>query len=269
MSELMILLFVLLVSTLLGFMIGWFFSKVKQKKRHVLELESLNNIVNERNKMLEKLEKKFQNQKAMISKLTNDYEKSENVVAEKVGQLTQVKYNLEKVKKSMDNSNELKEYNLKLMNEIKRLQAQDKTREEELIEFEKVLLKAEETIEENNIRIENLSDRVEALLLENEEQQKTVELYKATIVDFEEELKLYTATKEESEFIISKDQFVQIEEQLLSYQKEIETLKKMNSELKASNNIELIPYVEQEKSALDDGSVVKIFKDTYKKITKN
>ena len=270
MSELIIkMVFWLLAANILGFLVGWFYSKAKQREKYLVEIDALNLIVQERNEMLEKLEKKFRNQKIMIDKLTSDYEKSEEVVAEKTGLLTQMKLNLDKANTSVHSSKALKEENLKLLNEIYSLKQKDQQRVKELAEFEKVLIKAEETIEENHTQIENLKDKIETLLLDNEEQQKTTELYRETIADFEEELKLYSANKDESEFVISKDQFTHIEEQLVEYQKEIESLKKMNSELIANNNIETKKIVKNEDSEVDDGSVVKIFKDTYNKITKN
>ena len=270
MSELMIkMAFWLLAAILLGFFIGWLYSKAKQREKYIIEIDALNSIIKERNQMLEKLEKKFRNQKIMIDKLTSNYEKSEEVVAEKTGELTQMKLNLDKLNSSLGTAKELKEENLKLFNEIKSLKNQEQQRIKELAEFEKVLIKAEETIELNNDKIESLKDKIDLLILENEEQQKTTELYRETIADFEEELKLYSANKDESEFVISKDQFTHIEEQLVEYQKEIESLKKMNSELIVNNTIETKKKLRDENSELDDGSVTKIFKETYNKITKN
>ncbi len=270
MSELIMkMAFWLLLATLLGFLIGWFYLKAKHREKYVVEIDTLNSIVKERNQMLEKLEKKFRNQKKLINKLTLDYEKSEEVVAKKTGQLTQMKLNLDKVNSSVGSSKGLKEENLKLFNEIKSLKQKDEQRVRELAEFEKVLMKSEEKLEENSVQIETLKDKIEVLLLENEEQQKTIELYKETIAEFEEELKLYSANRDEQEFIISKDQFTHIEAQLVEYQKEIESLKKMNSELIANNTIETKQILKNGNSEVDDGSVVKIFKDTYNKITKN
>ena len=261
--------FWLLAATLLGFLIGWLYSKAKQREKYVVEIDALNSIIKERNQMLEKLEKKFRNQKKMIDKLTLNYEKSEEVVAQKTAQLTQMKLNLDKANSSFDRSKELREENLKLLNEIKSLKQRDNQRLKELAEFEKVLIKAEERVEEKSSQVENLKDKIELLMVENEEQQKATELYRETISDFEEELKLYSASKEEEEFVISKDQFTHIEEQLVEYQKEIESLKKMNSELIANNTIETKHILKNENSEVEDGSVVKIFKDTYNKITKN
>jgi len=270
MSELIMkMVFWLLAANILGFLIGWLYSKAKHRERYIIEIDSLNSIIKERNEMLEKLEKKFRNQKKMIDKLTLNYEKSEEVVAQKTAELTQMKLRLDKVNSSLGNSKELKEENLKLLNDIGLLKQQEQKRIKELSEFEKVLIKAEETIEEKRAQIENLKDKIDELMLENEEQQKITELYRETIADFEKELKLYTSNREDGEFIISKDQFTHIEEQLVEYQKEIESLKKMNSELIANNTIEAKQLSKSKDSEVEDGSVVKIFKDTYNKITKN
>ena len=269
MSELIMkMTFWLLAATLLGFVIGWLYSKAKHKEKYIIEIDSLNSIIKERNEMLERLEKKFRNQKKMIDKLTLNYEKSEEVVAQKTAELTQLRLKFEKANSTLGSNKELKEENIRLLNEIKLLKQQEQKRIKELAEFEKVLMKAEETIAENRSQIENLKEKIEDLILENEEQQKITELYRETIADFEEELKLYTANKNDSEFIISKDQFTHIEEQLVEYQKEIESLKKMNRELIANNTIEAKQLLKNKNSELEDGSVVKIFKDTYSKITK-
>ena len=265
MSELMMkMAFWLLIAALLGFLIGWFYSKAKQREKSGVEIDELNSIVHERNQMLEKLEKKFRNQKIMIDKLILDYEKSEEVLAQKTGELRQMKLNIDN-----NDTKTLREENLKLVNEIESLKKREQKKVKELADLEKVLMKAEEIIEESSDKIENLKENIESLLLENEEQQNIAELYRETIADFEEELKLYTANRDEGEFIISKDQFTHIEEQLIEYQKEIESLKKMNRELLANNSIESKKKMREEESEIEDGSVTKIFKETYNKITKN
>ena len=270
MSELIIkMVFWLLASTLLGFFIGWFYSKAKQREKYIAEIDSLNSIIRERELLVEKLEKRLRNQKVMINKLTSNYERSEEVITEKIAQLNQMKIDFDNVNSNIGSTEELEKKNLKLLNRIESLEKQEQQRINELMEFEKVLIKAEETIEEKSDRIENLEDKIDSLLLENEEQQKTTELYRETIADFEKELKLYSSDKDGDEFIITKDQFTHIEEQLVEYQKEIESLKKMNSELIANNMIESKKNIKREESDVDDGSVAKIFKDTYKKITKN
>ena len=131
-------------------------------------------------------------------------------------------------------------------------------------EFELVIIKAENIINNQKLKIKELT-------LNNNEKTKMLKLYKNKIVEYEKELKLYTSTSKDAEFVISKDQFLQIEDQLEKYQKEIIELKKINNELVA--NTVLTKAVEKElnvdKKKPDDGSIVKLFRETYKKITKS
>ena len=107
----------------------------------------------------------------------------------------------------------------------------------------------------------------------------SIKLYEKNIKAFEEELKLYEADSFAPEFIISKDQFLKIEEQLEIYQEEIKSLKNENSELllksqKSFNTQHFADRVLEDKEANqfkkenDEGSMVKVFRETYKKITK-
>jgi len=131
-------------------------------------------------------------------------------------------------------------------------------------EFELVIIKAENIINNQKLKIKELT-------LNNNEKTKMLKLYKNKIVEYEKELKLYTSTSKDAEFVISKDQFLQIEDQLEKYQKEIIELKKINNEL--VTNTVLTKAVEKElnvdKKKPDDGSIVKLFRETYKKITKS
>ena len=224
----------LLLALVFGFFIGWIFTRAKEAEKYSIERDSLSSSLSDRDEMLGKLEKKFRNQKIMFDKLSADYEFSEEQVAEKTSLLTQIKANLEKTKMGIDSGEELTKKNKSLIQQTKNLEFLDKKRRLELEEFEHVLIKAEVAIENNDEEILKLEDTIETVSLENEEKTDAIALYIRTIADFEEELRLYTSTKEDSEFVISKDQFVKIEEQLIKYQNEIELLKKKNSEFTKS-----------------------------------
>lgn len=90
------------------------------------------------------------------------------------------------------------------------------------------------TIEDKNkliLQLEKVYDghhQLEQLLNSNLEYKKTIKAYQNTIAELKEELKFYSMNGEEDEFIISKDQFIHIEQQLIEYQKEIKALKKGN-----------------------------------------
>jgi len=263
----------LLVAIALGFIFGWLLSKVIGKRKHDSEIESLNSILKERNEMLNKLEKKIQEERVIFEKVSDELKNSDESLAQKISLATQLQAKLKK-KNSMTDSIESKEYISILEKELKELKRLDKKRVKELEEFELVLVKAEEIITKNQKKDKELLDdleyQVEVLTLTNDEKLKTIELYQETIAEFEKELKLYTATSKDDEFVISKDQFLKIEEQLERYQKEIVELKKINSEF-VNEIVKIKPEDELfiEEKELDDGSIVKLFRETYKKITKS
>jgi len=94
--------------------------------------------------------------------------------------------------------------------------------------------------------------------------EETIEIKEKCCKVLEDKLAEYTSTKVDEELLISKDQFTQIENKLVEYQTKIDVLKKENEalggkSLKRKNGI----------SELDDLSIVKLFRDTYKKITKS
>ena len=250
--------FWLLAAIVLGFIFGWILSRIKKTEKYEIEIESLSGMLSERDKTIETL--------------TVDYEKSTGLLASKIEIIETLEKRLES-QKSGDETQESLVANKELLHEMDMLKKRDQEREEELNEFEKVVMKAEETLESHTTIVQDLEKKIEHLTVENEEKVKAIDLYKETIVEFENELKLYTAGKEDSEFVISKDQFVHIEEQLVEYQEEIEALKKINSELRknvtTSPSTESLKVGKEEEKNLEEGTVVKIFKDTYKKITKS
>ena len=262
----------LVAAIALGFVFGWLLSKAVQKKKYDEELDALDSALVDRNEMLEKLEKKFRNEKVMSQKVSKELRKAEETLFDKTSLVTQLQVKLDKAKNSQNNEDS----NKSLYKQIELLEERDLKRLKELEGFESVLLKSEEIMEENQsayeARVMNLEEQIELLTLENEEKLKSVELYQDTIAEFEEELKLYTANSGDAEFVISKDQFTKIEEQLEHYQKEILTLRSENDDFKKSKEqgnekVEKEPVVQSEE--LDDGSIVKLFRETYKKITKS
>jgi len=278
MTELMLKMTMWLVAAIaLGFIFGWLLAKAVQKKKYDEELDALDAALLDRNEMLDKLEKKFRNEKIMFEKISSDFKMSEKTLAEKTSLVTELQTKLTKVSSSQDDILETKGDNKALLHQVSELEERDVKREKELEEFESVLLKAEEMISENQesyiARVSNLEEQIELLTLENEEKLKSIELYQDTISGFEEELKLYTANSQDDEFVISKDQFTMIEEQLEKYQQEILTLKNEKSELAKESQDNESEKVEEGKAVksveLDDGSIVKLFRETYKKITKS
>ena len=256
--------FWLLASMGLGLFVGWLFFRNSSRKKYIEELDSLDAIISERNRMLDVIEKKFRNEKIRSQKSSEEIYELEKMLSEKTSMVTQLKTELDSVDRVEDEH---------LKQRVKELERLDRRREKELEEFESVLLKAEESIEkqakEHLKIVDELTQKIDLLELENHEKVKTIELYQDRIAELEEELKLYTANSKDAEFVISKDQFTKIEEQLEKYQEEIRVLKKEKSDLLNNLKEDEDDSLKEEILELNDGSIGKLFRETYKRITKS
>ena len=200
MTDLMIkMTFWLVAAMLLGFIVAWFLSRIIYKRKQNSIENMFDTVIVERNNTIDELEKNFRNKREIFEAVSNELENSKEALAEKT-------LHIKTLQNRLDNSSSNENINLELKG------------------FEEVLVLAED-------RIEKLNEEMEYLTLENQKDKKSIKLYEKNIKTLEEELKLYKAEKLDAEFIISKDQFVKIEEQLKIYQKEIRYLKNANSEL--------------------------------------
>lgn len=253
MTELIIEMIVCLVAAIiLGFIFGWLLSKTTTKKRHLSEVEILNNRLLERKRTLEESQKACRNEQLNIEKITikngelnvNLLDKS-TLLEAKNRELWKVQKELNLTKSSLSKNSDTKEHNQVLIEQIMSVEKLAEKKEKESRGLERVLLRADVIIEERN---------------------KIIKL-------LEKELKVYkegsAVNEENEELLITKDQFTQIENQLLLYQKEIFKLKEENKKL--SEYKRNTHKVEEKKSnnELDDLAIVKLFGDTYKKIIKS
>jgi chromosome segregation ATPase len=281
----------LLVALLLGFIIGWLLNKIFKSQKYISEIDMLNGTLESKNREIETLEAQFVEKETTLLKYNDENRELKASLADKSNLLDTHTVNLT----TMQNRNE------ELLKQVTRLKEDEKRRAREIEELESVLVKAEETIEEksllyhnredelsalrllsaqegggdaislggsssDDITVEQLKGKIEELRLINEEKDHSIELYQNTIGELENELKLYTVNGEDDEFIISKDQFTHIEEQLVEYQKEIKSLKEENSLLVQKSSSEKLKSKDTS-SDLDDIAIVKLFRETYKKIT--
>ncbi|HIP51353.1 MAG TPA: hypothetical protein EYG94_04610 [Campylobacterales bacterium] len=236
MTELMIKMTSWLVAAMvLGFIVAWLLFRTIYKRKQDEAEDTFSKAIFERNNMIDKLEKSFRNKRVMFEKLSEDLKKSEEALAEKTSLLTTLQNKVDTSSSTKNNSLKLKEKNNLLLKKIQEFEQSDIKRVKELEDFGEIVLLAEEKIEENerNYRkiLKKLDNDIAHLTVENEKHERNMNVYQKTIVDLEESLKLYKADSTEAEFIISKDQFMQIEEQLRLYQKEIKFLKSTNKEL--------------------------------------
>ncbi|CAA6800398.1 MAG: Unknown protein [uncultured Sulfurovum sp.] len=275
--------FWLLAAMALGLIVAWLLSRIVYQKRQREVEDSLSAVIVERNNMIDKLEKNFRHEKIMFEKVSDDLNDLEKAHAQRVSELTILKNRLNTANTKKDETLKLKEKYSSLLMENQAFQKVEHKRLKELEDFEKVLLRAEDKLveqeREHAVHTRNLDENIEKLLEQNRIQEEHHRLEQKNIAELEESLKLYQADSQEAEFIISKDQFVQIEAQLETYQKEITFLKTENNALRAKlkpNALILIPdekslehkVTELERKESDDSSMLEVFRETYKKITK-
>ncbi|CAA6813146.1 MAG: Unknown protein [uncultured Sulfurovum sp.] len=272
----------LLAAMALGFIVAWLLSKVIYQKRHKVKEDGLLAIILERNNMVEKLEKNFRSEKLMSEKTSNNLKLLKKAYAQKTSELTILKNNLDNVNSTEDENLKLKEKYRSLVSDNAKLKDMDIRRVEELQGFEHVLMMAEDRVEKNekhySTRLRHLEENIEQLMTQNKEYEVHHKNNDKKMIELKEALKLCEADSTEDEFIISRDQFTKIEEQLEAYQDEISLLKKENSNLRLNRNrtavlkdngeqsLEL-KTIEALKQEEDDSSMLKTFKETYKKIT--
>jgi len=285
----------LIVALLLGLVIGWLLSKIAQSKKHLFEKNALNNTLADKNSRIEVLEKQCAEKENTLLQHSDEKKELKELLEEKDRALVSVENKLKNQEKSITHNSNLTTENQDLLEELNRLKEEVDAKTKELEELETVLLKAEETIEEKSNLLsdsvkklatfstgavggfvagstsdeeEKLKSKIEELTLTQTEKDKSIALYQETISELENELKLYISNGEEDEFIVSKDQFTHIEEQLVAYQKKIKELKEENIRLAQLSNSENTND-NLNSNELDDIAIVKLFRETYKKITKS
>jgi len=194
MTELIVkMTFWLVAAMLLGGIVGWFASAKSRSKNEQSE-DELEVTHFDKNQILEVLEKNLQNEKKRSQSFSDETQKLKKAILEKSNKVKELEYKLKSLSTNVSNQN---------MNDLG--------------SFDEVIEKAEETIGMLNKKIEFLEE-------ENQKKNKIIGLYHNKIEKLESELKLYKNGRENTEFIISKDQLTKIEEQLNNYQKEISLL---------------------------------------------
>lgn len=227
----------LLASMFLGFMVAWFLSRLiyRRKQNHIEDM--FDKLIREQNSMINKLENDFRTKQEAFEHISKELESVKEALAQKSSRVTTLQNRLKKSNPTEGVNLKLKEENSRLSIKHQELEEMDQKRVMELKNFEETVVLAENKLKESEKLhfqvVETLNEEIETLRVNNEKHQQTLKAYEKRIKALEEELKLYKAERMDSEFIISRDQFVTIEEQLRKYQEEIATLKKANGKLLA------------------------------------
>ena len=184
------------------------------------------------------------------------------------------------LKRYLVESNELREKIVKRDGEIKILENDMDMQLSKVLTIEKENYKLRRDVKENRSSVVNselaLSKEVkemESVLLKAEQKiellSKEREEYLKALNNYKRRAQRESERDKDDEFIISKDQFVHIEEKLVEYQKEIDSLKEKNEALNRINEKQESLVRKIENSDLDDKAIVNLFKESYKKITKS
>ena len=184
------------------------------------------------------------------------------------------------LKRYLVESNELREKIVKRDGEIKILENDMDMQLSKVLTIEKENYKLRRDMKENRSSVVNselaLSKEVkemESVLLKAEQKiellSKEREEYLKALNNYKRSAQRESERDKDDEFIISKDQFVHIEEKLVEYQKEIDSLKEKNEALNRINEKQESLVRKIENSDLDDKAIVNLFKESYKKITKS
>ena len=231
----------LIIALVLGFFIGWMLSRTFLRKKYASKVDDLNNRLIEYHKEIEKQvdaqvssDKELKKKDLENKSIKVDLEKKERLLDKKGEEIWKLKKELKLSEKSLKENVNAKEYNQSLIEQIIDLEGKEEKSQREIQGLENVLIKAETILEKKDNLIKELKEE-----------------------------------RETEELLITKDQFTQIEAQLIEYQREILLLKAMNKDLIGNRSDKSLSEMKEISAELDDSAIVKLFGDTYKKIIKS
>lgn len=136
----------LVIALLLGFLIGWFFSKALEKVEEGTDVKSSDDMDNLLNIELAELEMKYEQKKALVTELSDKNRELKGELMKKISLLESTSNTLKNLQtNTLSSQNNSSDFTIERVSKLEQL-LEKKNRE--LIEFETVLLKAEETIED-------------------------------------------------------------------------------------------------------------------------
>jgi uncharacterized membrane protein YraQ (UPF0718 family) len=138
--------FCLVVALLLGFLIGWLFSKAFGKEEEHIEVNDFADLDNKLNVDLAELEVKYEKEKAISAEYSAKNRELKGELMKKISLLESTSATLKNLQ--TDTISQQDKGGSFAIEKIAELENKLAKKSRELIEFETVLVKAEETIEE-------------------------------------------------------------------------------------------------------------------------
>ncbi len=209
--------FCMVPSLLVGGGIGWLILSMVKEKRGVMQIEVLEETLEARDHQFQILESNYMKQQQKINKLTDEGIVVRHQLLQKSNLLRKVSDELYKAQSRLE---KLENYDKELKN-LKDIIAEKNQTIEEL---EEVLMKADNLIskeEDRDIQIEN------PLLFEIEKLKKVIDQKDQQLKELEDKSRV----RSEESFLITHDQFQEIEKRLIEYKEKIDILTKENEQL--------------------------------------
>lgn len=128
----------LVVALLLGFLIGWFFSKALGAEEYDIDYDELSVREDEHSSHVKNLEAKYKKEKEQLKECDKKNRELKGELMKKINLLQNTSDTLQEIQKKHGNNT---------TERIAELEAMLQQKDIELLEFETVLVKAEETIE--------------------------------------------------------------------------------------------------------------------------
>jgi len=230
--------FCVVPSLLVGGSIAWVLSKLHQEKQRVVEIDVLKESLATRDHQFKKLQERYQRQTLKLNKVTDEGIVTRHQLLQKSNLLRKNADQLHRLQSQLDNLEQLEEEKSKLIEELTRLKTLLEEKNKTIKEFEAVLVKADHLLAHQKEQSPSLNQERDRLLeFEIEKLKKLVSERNQKILHYEKEIEhLKNEQKRpESSFLISHDQFKEIEKRLIEYKSRIEILEAENQQLVATH----------------------------------
>ncbi len=128
----------LIVAILLGFLIGWLFGKALGAEEYDLDYDEISIREDEYSSQLKSLQERYNKEKQLVEDCNKKNRELKGELMKKINLLQKTSNTLQEIQQKHGNN---------ITSRVAELEALIQKKDEELMEFERVLVKAEETIE--------------------------------------------------------------------------------------------------------------------------
>ncbi len=228
--------FCMIPSLLIGSGVGWLISQMIQEKKTILELDILRETLKERDRQFKNLEENYSIQEVKLNKVTDEGIVTRHQLLQKSNLLRKTSDEFHRNQSRLENLEKLEEEKSKLIEELTRLKILLEEKNKTIQGFEEVLIKADNIIANPNKKYAPIDPKKSNLLeFEIEKLKKVVQERNRKILYYEKEIEKLKEKNKKNEtaesFLISRDQFKEIEKRLIEFKDRIEILKEENAQL--------------------------------------